>query len=71
MEEQYENYLGLNVKSESANFPPDLLLKIKIPALKIDALKKELAAIGLTHSVIYPDLEGLAKETRLFFEYNS
>ena len=44
MEEQYENYLGLNVKSEPANFPPDLLLKIKIPALKIDALKKELSS---------------------------
>jgi len=71
MEEQYEAHLGLDINSAPVNFPSNLLLKIKIPMSRIDYLKKELTAIGLTHSVIYPDLEGLAKETRWFFGYDA
>jgi len=71
MEEQYEKYVGLDAKGAPASFPTDLLLKIKVPVAKINDLKKELSATGITHSVIYPDLEGLAKETRLFFGYSS
>jgi len=71
MEEQYENYVGLDAKGVPAGFPLDLLLKIRVPIGKIDELKEELRAAGITHSVIYPDLEGLAKETRLFFGYSS
>lgn len=71
MEELYENHKGLNKDSKPVDFPQGLLLKIKIPATKIEDLKGELKAIGLTHSVIYPDLEGLAKEIRLFFGYSS
>lgn len=70
MEEQYENYIGLDARSAAANFPSSLLLKVRVPVGKIDDLKKELRATGITHSVIYPDLEGLAKETRLFFGYS-
>ena len=71
MEQHYENYQGLDIDNNLCNFPGGLLLKIKIPIPKIDELMGELKAIGLTHSVIYPDLEGLAKETRLFFGYGS
>lgn len=68
MEDHYQTYQRPDKPGE---FPQDSLIKIKIPAIKIEDLKAELKAIGLTHSVIYPDLEGLAKETRLFFKYSS
>ena len=68
MEDHYQTYQR---PDKHDNFPQNLLLKMKIPLSKIDALKDELKAIGLTHSVIYPDLEGLAKETRLFCGYKS
>ena len=71
MEEHYEQYVGPDAHGNTVPFTPNLLLKIKVPRSKIDDLKRELTAIGLTHSVIYPDLEGLAKEIRLFFGYSS
>lgn len=53
----------------SHDFPVDTLSKIIIPATSIGALIDKLVWMGISDSVIYPDLEGLAKETKRQFGY--
>lgn len=45
-------------------FPADSLIRIEIPAEKIDSVLQVLIAVGYTDSVAYPDLQGLAMEIR-------
>jgi hypothetical protein len=59
MEETYRNL----------RFPPDTLLKITIPRTKIGSLMKELFDVGITDSVVFPDLDGLAKEIKRNFGF--
>jgi FRG domain len=53
----------------TANFPQDSLLKLTIPLQNIAALLKAITSSGITDSVIYPDMDGLAKEIKRFFEF--
>ncbi|MFS7220884.1 FRG domain-containing protein [Rahnella inusitata] len=50
-------------------FPENTLLKIVVPAGIISNLLDRLVWMGITDAVIYPDLEGLAKETKRQFGY--
>lgn len=59
MEETYQN----------SRFPPDTLIKVTIPSNRIAPLMKALNEIGVTDSVIFPDLDGLAKETKRSFGF--
>jgi hypothetical protein len=59
MEETYQNL----------RFPKDTLLKISIPRGRIGSLMKALSDIGITDSVVFPDLDGLAKETKRNFGF--
>lgn len=59
MEDIYANHI----------FPKDTLSKILIPAALIGELLAKLVWMGISDSVIYPDLEGLAKETKRQFGY--
>jgi len=59
MEETYQNL----------KFPEDTLLKVTIPHSRIGALMNALSDIGITDSVVFPDLDGLAKETRRSFGF--
>ena len=52
------------------NFPQDCLIKLVIPKDKILALLNSLTSLGITDSVVYPDLEGLAKEVRRFYKFD-
>lgn len=54
---------------DRVNFPNDTLTKIIIPAAMISTLLERLVWMGITDAVIYPDLEGLAKETKRQFGY--
>ncbi len=54
MEEIYEN----------GTFEQDTLKKIEIPSSEIQNLLDKLVWMGITDSVVYPDLDGLAKETK-------
>ncbi|RJF83822.1 FRG domain-containing protein [Azospirillum cavernae] len=54
-------------KKES--FPDDTLLKIILPSSYIESLLNSIRSIGFTDSVIYPDLDGLAKEMKRIFGY--
>lgn len=51
-------------------YSEDCLLKVRLPADKKEELPSSLFRIGFTHSVIFPDLEGLAKETKNFFRFD-
>ncbi len=52
------------------NFEDDTLKKIIIPASKITEILNKLTWMGITDAVIYPDLEGLAKETKRLFGFS-
>jgi hypothetical protein len=45
-------------------FPDDGLIKLIIPHPAIESLLQKLLWMGISDSVVYPDLEGLAKETK-------
>jgi hypothetical protein len=50
-------------------FPNDLLVKIRIPRSQFANFQRALTGIGIIDSVVFPDLEGLAKETKRVFDY--
>jgi len=50
--------------AETKDYPNASLVQIVIPASVIASLKEKLLQIGYTQSVVYPDLDGLAKELK-------
>lgn len=54
---------------EDGDYLSDALVKVEIPSAKIDELRRSLFAIGITDSVVYPDLSGLARELRRYFGF--
>ena len=57
----------LPMETVKANTPPitdDVLSKLEIPGAYVTPMLKSLAAIGYTDSVVYPDLDGLAREIK-------
>lgn len=52
------------------SFPQDCLMKIVFAKDKIQHLLESLTSIGITDSVIYPDLEGFSKELRRFYKFD-
>jgi hypothetical protein len=51
------------------DYPQDCLLKVRLPKDKKAKLLTSLFQIGFTHSVVFPDLEGLAKEMKNVFGF--
>jgi hypothetical protein len=51
------------------NYPADSLIKVRIPAANKEPMLRSLFKVGFTHSVVYPDLAGLAKEMKHFFNF--
>jgi len=51
------------------NYPVDCLTKITIPKPLINRLRKSLLNHGITESVVFPDLEGLAREIKRVFGF--
>ncbi|MCM2461533.1 hypothetical protein HGO40_13765 [Pseudomonas sp. CG7] len=54
----------------NGNFEQDTLKKIIIPSTDIGTILNKLIWMGITDAVIYPDLEGLAKETKRLFGFS-
>jgi hypothetical protein len=52
------------------SFPQDSLIKLVLSKDHILSLETSLTSLGTTDSVVYPDLEGLAKEVRRFFKFD-
>jgi len=63
------NIESMNSRYVTQEYPQDCLIKLKIPANKIKDLLDSIIAIGITDSVVFPDLDGLARETKRFFGY--
>jgi hypothetical protein len=53
----------------SGDYATDTLVKAVIPADAVDPLMKSLFAIGITDSVVYPDLAGLALDVKRHFGF--
>jgi hypothetical protein len=51
------------------DYPDDALVKFEFPPDKIRELRDSLFAIGITDSVVYPDLAGLAVELKRYFGF--
>jgi FRG domain len=51
------------------DFQSEALMKVEIPAATIPQLRESLFAIGITDSVVYPDLSGLAMELKRYFGF--
>ncbi len=53
----------------NVGFPQDSLIKLVAPAAKVATLLEAVTAIGITDSVVFPDMDGLAREIKRFFGY--
>lgn len=51
------------------NFPENSLIRITIKKTSIENIRKSLLRHGITESVVYPDLEGLAMEIKRSFGF--
>lgn len=51
------------------NFPADCLIKIVLEKDLLPAMRKSVLAYGISESVVYPDLDGLAAEMRRVFGF--
>lgn len=63
------NTLPMEEIFEKESFPDTTLQKIIIPAPEGLLLFESLIALGYTDTVLFPDLEGLARETKRFFGF--
>lgn len=54
---------------EDEPLPTDCLHRIELPAVAIPSLLESILAIGYVDSVIYPDLDGLAREIKRHYKY--
>jgi hypothetical protein len=62
----------LPMETVKANIPAisdDVLSKLTIPGDKVAQVLKSLASIGYTDSVLFPDLDGLAREIKRGFRF--
>ncbi len=59
----------LNALFENGDFSSGALMRIDIPADSVTTLRESLFAIGITDSVVYPDLLGLAVELKHYFGF--
>ncbi len=51
-------------KENTVAVTDDVLEKLLIPGAKVEGILKGLSSIGYTDSVIFPDLDGLAREIK-------
>ena len=62
---------GMDVLFEKdKTFPDDSLVKLVISKSHIGGMSETLNRIGITDSVVYPDLEGLAREIKRQYNFN-
>ena len=52
-------------------FPNECLVKVTIKKSVIDSMRKSLLSHGITESVVFPDLEGLAREIKRVFGFGN
>lgn len=60
----------MEVIFDEDKFSGDTLIKIVIPKEKIQDILDSLISIGITDSVVFPDLDGLSKEVKRFYKFD-
>jgi len=66
----FGKFLGPMEKIYDSNtFPKDSLIRVTIQRSRIDKMRKSLLRHGITESVVYPDLDGLAMEIKRAFDF--
>ncbi|NJO34144.1 MAG: FRG domain-containing protein [Rhodospirillales bacterium] len=56
---------------QNGRIPADALICVVIPARRITTLRRSILNHGITESVVFPDLEGLARETKRHFGFEA
>ena len=56
---------------EDHAFPDNALMKVVVPADSLSELRSSTFAIGITESVVFPDLDGVAREIKRQFGYGA
>jgi len=64
-----QNLVSMESAFDKAAFPEDALIKIVLEKASLPALRKSILSYGITESVVFPDLEGLAQEMRRDFGF--
>ena len=64
-----QDILPIEKQFSKNSFPDSCLIKIVINPSIIGKMKNSILENGITESVVFPDLEGLAKEIRRTFEF--
>lgn len=64
-----QNLQSMDEAYDKASFPPTCLHKIILRKSILAKLRKSILSYGITESVIYPDLDGLAAEMRRDFGF--
>jgi hypothetical protein len=59
-----QNLVSMEETYDAAAFPLASLRRIELPKRRIDEFRKSIVACGITDSVVYPDLGGLATEIK-------
>jgi hypothetical protein len=54
---------------DKENFPANCLIKVTLTRARLQKMRKSLLSYGVTESVIFPDLEGLAWEIKRNFGF--
>ncbi len=65
------NTTAMEAVVASQNFPEDCLTKVIIRRGAIASMRKSLLNHGITESVVFPDLEGLAREIKRTFGFEA
>jgi len=56
---------------KSNDFPPSALSCIVVNHTRISSMRNSLLSQGITETVVFPDLDGLARETKRFFGFEA
>ncbi|WP_175854552.1 FRG domain-containing protein [Burkholderia anthina] len=64
-----QNLASMDEAYDSDNFPDESLIKIILKKDDLPAHRKSILSYGITESVVYPDLDGLAAEIRRNFGF--
>jgi hypothetical protein len=54
---------------DKERFPRGSLVRLTLPKKALPAMRRSILSHGITESVVFPDLEGLAKETKREFGF--
>jgi hypothetical protein len=64
-----QNNKPMEISYDKENYPKDCLIKVTLLRSKLNDIRNSLLNYGVTESVVFPDLQGLASEIRRTFGF--